>query len=586
MRALITHLVALTTLALPAQADTLHVPGDAASVQEAIDLAADFDDIVIGPGTWIGDIDLSERFLTLRSSHGPEATVLQGTGAGSVVSVTGTRARIEMRGLTITGGTGSLIDPGDGVPLVAGGGLVVTGRFFDAPVVTLGNCVVRDNSAQDAGGGVFCSARAIVELLDCTIRDNHTDGDGGGVHLGGAEPGQRIEACLVEGNTAAGRGGGLFTAGRATLRDSLVRANVAGLDGGGHFFDAWETTSAPTGMTYRANVAGRNGGGYALFVEVAGAFGACNYYDDCSFVDNVAGGDGGGAWVYFLGNNCFFCYANAGGVIDFRRCLIADNQAGGRGGGVFASQDAYGFPANGTVRVMRSTLANNTAPTASAGWFFAGGGALIDSSVIRGHAAAPFGDSDTTLGFTHIEGGAPGVGNSDADPLFEDAAAGDYRLRGGSPCIDSAAAQDVYGQDYVADDDGSPADRGGRPFLPWIVEGDGLAGAASEPRLDGQGLNVPAAPYTLTLTHGPADAPVVLVIGASFLGQPFQGGTLVPAPDRVIAGFVSGGHGELLLASTWPAVPSDTRVWIQAWLQDGSAPAGWSATNGVRGTGR
>jgi hypothetical protein len=586
VRTCLTPVIVVLLLVAPLRADTLHVPGDAPDVQTAVDLAADFDEIVIGPGTWVGDVDLSERFLSLRSSHGPEVTILQGTGAGSVVSVTGNRAVIEMRGLTITGGTGSLVDPGDGVPIVAGGGLVVTGRLSDAPKVTLANCIVSSNEAQDAGGGVYSSSRATVELIDCTIRDNHTDGDGGGVHLVSSGSAERIEACHIEGNTATGRGGGLFTVGRTVARDCLVRENVAGLDGGGQCVRAWEDVYTFSGMTYEDNVAGRNGGGYALYVTVGGLFGPCTYYEDCRFVGNVAGGDGGGAWVLFHGNNCFICFSQAGGVIDFRRCLIADNQAGGRGGGVFAAHDNYGSPASGTVRVMRTTLVNNTAPTAPAGWFYGEGGALINSCIIRGHATPLFGHSETTLSFTHVQGGAPGQGNSDADPLFEDAAQGDYRLRGGSPCIDSAAASDAYGQPYPQDDDTSPADRGSLAFAPWMPEGAGLPGAESTPRLQGVGLNTPLAPYRLSLDESAADTSVVLILGAELVNQPFHGGTLVPSPDRMLSGFMTDDRGGLLLGSTWPDVPSDTRVWIQAWLQDGSAPAGWSASNGLRGTAR
>jgi hypothetical protein len=43
-----------------------------------------------------------------------------------------------------------------------------------------------------------------------------------------------------------------------------------------------------------------------------------------------------------------------------------------------------------------------------------------------------------TVTYSDIQGGYPGVGNIDADPLFVDAAGGDLRLSTGSPCIDAA----------------------------------------------------------------------------------------------------------------------------------------------------
>lgn len=44
--------------------------------------------------------------------------------------------------------------------------------------------------------------------------------------------------------------------------------------------------------------------------------------------------------------------------------------------------------------------------------------------------------------YSDIQGGWSGIGNINADPLFVDTANGDYRLQGGSPCID-AGIQDT-----------------------------------------------------------------------------------------------------------------------------------------------
>jgi len=77
------------------------------------------------------------------------------------------------------------------------------------------------------------------------------------------------------------------------------------------------------------------------------------------------------------------------------------------------------------------------------------------------------------VAYSNVEGGAPGDGNVDADPLFADQAGGDYRLLAGSPSIDAAdntamcAGIDLDGNPRFLDDPDT-ADTGiaGPPGLP------------------------------------------------------------------------------------------------------------------------
>jgi hypothetical protein len=60
--------------------------------------------------------------------------------------------------------------------------------------------------------------------------------------------------------------------------------------------------------------------------------------------------------------------------------------------------------------------------------------------------------------YSDIQGGRDGVGNIDADPAFADPTAGDFHLRGGSPCVDAADPAATLGDDF----DGDPRPRGAR----------------------------------------------------------------------------------------------------------------------------
>ena len=121
-------------------------PGDGSvgdpycSIQTAIDNAVDTDEVVVAPGTYFETIDFLGKAVTLRSTGGPEVTIIDAggiLGAGSVVTCdSGERPGSVLQGFTITGGVA-----------VKGGGM-----YNDGSSPTVIGCVFSNNLAD---GGCY-----------------------------------------------------------------------------------------------------------------------------------------------------------------------------------------------------------------------------------------------------------------------------------------------------------------------------------------------------------------------------------------------------------------------------------------------
>lgn len=117
--------------------------------------------------------------------------------------------------------------------------------------------------------------------------------------------------------------------------------------------------------------------------------------------------------------------------------------------------------------------------------------------------------------------------------------------------------------------------------------GQGLAGTHGTPALTGEGTLLPHAPLGLTLSGALESSTAWLFVGFAELGAPFKGGTLVPdpSPPALIAPVPTGPAGGFALEGIWPPdVPSGFSLYAQCWVQDAAGPAGFAASNAVRGT--
>lgn len=286
---------------LRAETFTVHpTPGMGDFVSPAAALAsplvADGDVIEVLPGLYAGLLEV-DKAVQLVSTSGAALTVLDGAGAGPVVTIS---AGATVRGFTITGG----------------GGFVSV-------------------------GGVLVTSTATVHLAENVIADNHPIGDvgipAGGVQIvSGASA--RLRDNEIRGNTSLSTGG-LVAGGTSTVslfRDRIHGNGGSGTTTGGMIFGA-------SGSLVDVQITGNHGSGIgALFL--AGGMGpppsgASVSIVNCTIYGNVAASPVGSVGGIFFDD---------AGAVTIRNSLIHSN-FGAAGGDMLVSSDFFSPPLVGFV---------------------------------------------------------------------------------------------------------------------------------------------------------------------------------------------------------------------------------------------
>ncbi len=499
--------------------DTIHVPDDHATIQEAIDASVSGDTVVVRPGTYVeSGINFKSKAITLRSESGPEVTTIDGNFAAEnvVIFENWEMSDSVLDGFTITNANAS------------SGGI----RCHNSSPTIMNN-IISGNIAEHGGGGIrcdYCSPTIINNIIA-----NNTSlmyGAGGGIKCYFSSP--KIAGNTISNNRAKQRGGGIFVDdGSPTITNNIITGNSV-------------TSSAL-------------GGGICL-------------YDSLSVISNniISGNscDQRGGGIY--GSGC---------ILDITHNIISDNTSTSLGGGIHL-QDAAGSNISNNIITKNTaqysgggisyyfnapaTITNNTIIGNSAVY---GGGIHCDGSsptitnTILWDNSAPNGPeiygSTAVVSYCDVKGGWPGTGNIDADPLFADLDGGDYHITWGSPCLDSGDdsvvtdSLDFEGDPRIAA--GVAVDMGADEYWFHLYHSGAVIPGST---IDLKVVGWPVALVTLALADHSVDPPTPTPYGDLYLPwPPLWSGNMGVVP----------GSGILILPVTVPAgsTPGD-EFYLQA----------------------
>jgi len=163
-----------------------------ASVQHAIDVADDGDEIVVIPGTYNEVIDLLGKLIYLRSADGPSVTTISGAGLDDSVVTCVSEEPVDttIEGFTIADGTGYKETPDD--TFTDGGGIRA-----ELSGLTIVNCIVENNQA--ANGMAIWQDSSTVTMSDCIVRNN-TSKELAAYAIGAQFSGISLNNCLIVNN--------------------------------------------------------------------------------------------------------------------------------------------------------------------------------------------------------------------------------------------------------------------------------------------------------------------------------------------------------------------------------------------------
>jgi len=462
---------------VPASGDGSSWPQAFQTIQEAVNAAANGQDVYVRTGTY--QPATVSKSLNFFGGYSGVTTIDAQSDDDYCFNVSS--ASVTISGFTIRGALTN------GIRSV-NSSLTVTNCQFTANAGTNGNgaaigvsgglnttidqSVFTGNSSSYYGGAVYVTGP--VAISNSTFTGNQAGRSGGAIYAVTPSEPLTISNCTFTSNSSSTSGGAIYSASTLALANSTLTGNSA-TQGGGAIYNSGSSTV--TGCTFSGNATSGYSYGGAIYNQ-----NGTHTVSMTRFHGNTAGEDGGGIYDGNIGN------------LTVLTSIFAGNRANGSsgygmGGGIRVNQGT-----TGTVTIINSSIYGNSAGYSGGGLFLGESGGTcsryrVYNSILWGNSAPNYKETGTypdtppTWGcldvyqYSNIDQSSyPNYShNIRQNPQFvnvsgSDATLWDLHLLAGSPSIDAGSntvpglpAFDIDGEPRIMDgngDTGARADMG------------------------------------------------------------------------------------------------------------------------------
>ncbi|NQV36699.1 MAG: T9SS type A sorting domain-containing protein [Candidatus Marinimicrobia bacterium] len=207
----------------------ISVPSDYATIQAAIDAAINGDTVLVSPGIYTENLNISGKEILLTSytllNNNPAymySTIIDANQNGSALVLIGEDSSpTKVMGFTLQNGIGTIADPdGDGNSSDYGGGI-----YCENSSPHFSHLRIKDNSIINGGGGGFFGYASNAIFENVLFENNSSEDVGGGIYAR-ANSDMIIKDCKFINNACADVGGAMYARDNSDI--SMIRTEIIG----------------------------------------------------------------------------------------------------------------------------------------------------------------------------------------------------------------------------------------------------------------------------------------------------------------------------------------------------------------------